>query len=112
MIQKLIVAFVILALGVAVAGTVPGVGGTYKVTLLQPSVVKGNVLKAGAYRLNLTVDKVTIVNAKQSVEVPVKVETAEQKFDNTAVRYSEQNGKATISEIRIGGTKTRLVFNQ
>ncbi len=111
MFKKLIVTFAILALAVAVAGTAPGILGNYKITLLQPSVVKGKELKAGEYRLNLATDKVTIVNGKQSVEVPVKVETAEQKFDSTAIRYSEEGGKASISEIRIGGTRTRLVFN-
>ncbi len=111
MFKKLVLTFVILALAVAVAGTVPGVVGNYKITLLQPSVVKGKELKAGEYRLNLMADKVTIVNGKQTVEVPVKIESVERKFDTTAIRYVEESGKATISEIRIGGTKTRLVFN-
>jgi len=37
--------------------------------------VNGNELKAGDYRLNVQNDKVTMVNGKQSVEVPVKVES-------------------------------------
>jgi len=111
MLKKFVVAFAILALALAVAGTVLGVGGNYKITLLQPSVVKGNVLKAGDYRLNVGVDKVTIVNGKDSIDVPAKVESVDQKFDSTAIRYTEESGKATISEIRIGGTKTKLVFN-
>jgi hypothetical protein len=112
MIKKLVLIFAILAVVAATAGTVPGVSGNYKVTLLQPSVVNGTVLKPGEYRLNVAADKVTIVNGKNSVEVPVKIETAEQKFDSTAIRYTEQDGKASISEIRLGGTKTRLVFNR
>ncbi|HYW48889.1 MAG TPA: hypothetical protein VE959_38855 [Bryobacteraceae bacterium] len=111
MFQKLVLTFVILALAVATAGTVPGVGN-YKLTLLQPSVVNGTELKAGDYRLSLANDMVKIVSGKLSVEVPVKVETADQKFDSTAIRYTDKGGKAAISEIRLGGTKTRLVFNQ
>ena len=103
MLKKFVLAFAILALAVASAAT-------YRVTLVQPSVVKGNELKAGDYRLNVQNDKVTIINGKQSVEVPVKIENVEQTFDSTAVRYSDQGGKATISEIRLGGTKTKLVF--
>ena len=72
--------------------------------------MKGNALKAGDYRLNVQDDKVTIVNGKQSVEVPVKIENVEQKYDSTAIRYSDEGGKTTISEIRLGGTKTKLVF--
>ena len=103
MLKKFVLTFAILALAVASAAT-------YRVTLVQPSVVKGNELKAGEYRLNVQNDKVTIVNGKQSVEVPVKIENVEQKYDSTAVRYTDQGGKATISEIRLGGTKTKLVF--
>jgi hypothetical protein len=103
MLKKFVLAFAILALAVASAAT-------YRITLVQPSVVKGNELKAGDYRLNVQNDKVTIVNGKQSIEVPVKIENVEQKYDSTAVRYSDQGGKSTISEIRLGGTKTKLVF--
>jgi len=84
MLKKFVVAFAILALALATAGTVPGPGSSYKVTLLQPSVVKGNELKAGEYRLNLGVEKVTIVNGKKSIEVPVKVELADKKFEKRA----------------------------
>ena len=110
MLKKLVVGFAILALAMAFAGTIPG-GNSYKVTLLQPSLVKGILLKPGDYRLNVTTDKVTIVNGKNSIDVAAKVETVEQKFDSTAIRYTDEGGKASISEIRIGGTKTKLVFN-
>jgi hypothetical protein len=111
MLKKFVVAFAILALALATAGTVPGPGSSYKITLVQPSVVKGNALEAGEYRLNFGVEKVTIVNGKQSIEVPVKVESVDKKFETTAIRYTEEGGKSSISEIRLGGTKTRLVFN-
>ncbi len=105
MIKKLILAFAILALAVASAET-------YRITLFQPSVVKGTELKAGDYRLNLEGSKLTIVNGKNTVEVPVKVENGDQKFSSTSVRYATDNGKYTIAEIRVGGTKTKLVINQ
>jgi hypothetical protein len=103
MIKKFVLAFAILALAVASAAT-------YRITLTRSSVLNGNELKAGEYRLDVQNDKVTLVNGKQSVEVPVKVENVAQKFDGTAVRYSAEGGKSTISEIRLGGTKTKLVF--
>ena len=56
-------------------------------------------------------DKVTIDVGKKAVEVPSKIENADKKFDNTAIRYTQQDGKQVVSEIRVGGTKTRLVFN-
>ena len=110
MISKFLAAFAILALVVASAGTVPG-PGSYKVTLTQPSIVKGSDLKAGEYQVTVGADKATFVAGKTTVEAPVKIETGTEKYRNTAVRYTTENGKAVISEIRIGGTATRLLFN-
>jgi hypothetical protein len=105
MLKKFVLAFGILALSVASAEN-------YKVTLSQPTSVKGKKLKAGDYRLNVENTKCTIVSGKESVEVAVKVETADKKFDNTAVRYTGTGEKQAITEIRIGGTKTILVFDE
>ena len=105
MLKKFVLAFGILALAVASAEN-------YRVTLSQPSTVKGTQLKAGEYRLNLENLKLTMVSGKQSVEVAVKVETMDKKYDSTAVRYTGAGEKQTISEIRIGGTKTKLVFEE
>lgn len=104
MLKNLIISFGILALGVASAAT-------YKVQIFQPSVVQGNQLKPGEYRLNVQNDKVVITGQQQKpIEVPVKVESADKKFDTTVVRYSIEDGQNRISEIRLGGTRTRLVF--
>lgn len=112
MIKKLIVVFALLALVTALAGTVPALGPSYNVKLLRPSVVKGTVLKEGEYRLNLGKETATIGNGTVSVEAPVKIETVDSKFDTTAIRYTEQAGKSVIAEIRVGGTKTKIVFAQ
>ena len=111
MFKKLVLILAAAAL-VASAGTVPS-GGRYKVTLVQPAAVQGTVLKAGDYRLNLAESKLTIVddNGKNPLEVTVKVETGDTKFTSTVVRCDTTTGKAVISEIRLGGTKTKLIFN-
>jgi len=112
MIKKAIWILAVVAL-IASAGTVPG-SSHYAITLNQPAVVQGTVLKAGDYRLNLADNKLTIVNdvgKKNPVEVTVKVETEDKKFDTTVVRVDTTSGKAVISEIRLGGTKTKLIFN-
>lgn len=110
MLKKLVLLLAVVAL-IATAGTVPGVGH-YRITLNQPAMVQGTLLKAGDYRLNLMDTKLTITpdNGKNPVEVTVKVETSEKKFDSTAIRLEEASGKPVISEIRIGGTKTKIVF--
>jgi|SRR4051794_40944357 len=111
MLQKFLVAFAILAVVVAFAGTVPAPGSSFRINLSQPSVVKGAELKPGEYRVSLGAEKVTFVSGKTAVDASVKIETGTEKFNNTAVRYVTEAGKAVISEIRIGGTATRLVFN-
>ena len=109
MFKKFLLVFAVLAL-VVFAGTVPGVP-TYKITLLQTSVVKDTELKAGDYRFSVGSEKVTIDVGKKMLEVPCKIENSDKKFDNTAIRYTQQNGKQVVSEIRVGGTRTRLIFD-
>ena len=105
MLKRFVLAFAILGLAVASAEN-------YRVTLSQPSKVEGKQLKAGEYRLNVENSKLTIVQGKESVEVPVKVTTGGTKFDTTAIRYVGTGDKVSIKEIRLGGTKTTLVFEE
>ena len=101
MIKKLSIGFVALSLAVASAAT------SYKVTLFQPSVINGTELKPGEYKVEVKDNKAVLWQGKSSTEVPVKVESTEQKNRATAVRYGSGSH---IEEIRIGGTKTKLVF--
>ena len=110
MIKKVIFAFAILALALATAGTVPATG-SYKITLSQPTVVAGTELKAGEYRMTLGAEKITIQNGKTPLEVPAKIELSEQKFDTTSLRFNNATGKTVLTEIRLGGSKTIVVFN-
>ena len=104
MMKKLAIAFLFVALAVASAKT-------YSVTLFQDTVVAGTELQAGNYRLNLDAEKIVLTNGKRSVESAVKVEENTAKFNSTTVRYANGEGKSRIQEIRLGGTKLKLVFN-
>lgn len=73
--------------------------------------MQGKELKPGDYRIDLKDSKVVIAGGKQSVEATVKVEHAETRFASTTVRYATGGGKYSIQEIRLGGTKTKVVFN-
>ena len=111
MLTKLVVAFSILALVAAMAGTVPAKGTIHKVTLTQPAVIKGTALKAGEYRLTVRPGSVTFTLGKDSHEIPAKVETGTTKYFTDQVQYDRVHDQVTISEIGLGGTTTRLVFN-
>ena len=84
---------------------------TYRVNLLQPSVIAGQELKPGEYKIELRDNKAIVTSGKTTVETDVKVETSDTKFSTTSVRYTNGDGKYKVQEIRLGGTNTRLVFN-
>ncbi len=94
-------------LGAAVANA----AATYTVTLFQPSIVAGTELQPGVYKVELKDAAVVISKGKQSVEAPVKAEIADSKFGSTSIRYNNGDGKYRVQEIRLGGTKTKLVFS-
>ena len=111
MVKRLLVAFAILVVAMAFAGTVPNARTSFRVTLQQPSVVNGTELQPGVYQLNLGDNKVTLVQNKVSVEAPAKIETVDSKFDFTAVLYTSNGSRRVVSEIRLGGSKTKVVLN-
>jgi hypothetical protein len=85
---------------------------TYSITLFQKSDVAGTVLSPGDYKIDVKDNnKVTIRSGKAVVETEARVETTDEKFGATSVRYRNGDGKYRIQEIRLGGTKNKLVFN-
>ena len=92
---------------------VPAMAGakSYTVTLFQPTTIGGAELKPGEYKLDVQDAKVMIRAGKTAVAAEVKVETNSDKFSSTALRYQNGDGKFRLQEIRLGGTKTKLVFN-
>lgn len=110
MLRKFVVAFAILALAAAFAGTVPTHGPSYSITVVQPTVVKGATLAPGDYRLRLDNGKATFVKGKEAITVDVKVENQAAKIETTSLRFEQVGGQPALKEIRLGGTKTKLLF--
>jgi major membrane immunogen (membrane-anchored lipoprotein) len=102
--KKLLFAFAVAALSIANAAS-------YRVTLYHESIVNGTTLKPGDYKLEVGDNQAVISKGKQKVEAPVKIETAENKFSSTSVRYQNGDGKYKVIEIRLGGTNQKLVFD-
>jgi hypothetical protein len=104
--SKLMLSFGTLALAVASAAS------NYHFSILQSSYIGGQELKPGDYKIEVNGDKATIKSGRQVVETAsVKVENGTEKFGDTSVSYNNADGKLTVKEIRIGGTTTKLVFN-
>ncbi len=73
----------------------------------------GNVqLPAGEYRVKVDGDQATFTEAKdhKTFTAPVKLETVPQKFDQTAVVSTKQDGADRIEAIELGGSNTKLEF--
>jgi hypothetical protein len=88
--------------------TLSAAGVTYKVSLLDDSIVAGKQVKAGDYKIELKDNSTAVlVHGKKSIEVPAKAETSPTKFSTTEIQYTNNND---LQEIRIGGTNTKIVF--
>jgi hypothetical protein len=102
-VKVLTIGFATLALAVAGAAT------SYNVTFFEPVVVNGTTLKPGDYKVEISDNKAIIKKGKVVAESPVKVESNEAKYPSTSVRLV---GGTQVEEIRVGGTRTRLVFEK
>ena len=100
MITKFMLGIGVFALAVASAAT------SYRVTFFSPANVAGTDLKAGEYKLEIKDGKAVLKQGNTVVEAAVRVETADKKFADNAIKYEGSK----VQEIRIGGTTTRLVF--
>ena len=101
-----------LLLAISVAGLALASGKSYSITLYQPAQFGASKLPAGQYRVEVDGAKAVIHHGKEVCEAPVKVENTENKYDTTAVRFDNAAGDMRIVEIHVGGSKTKLVFNE
>jgi len=102
-VKRLTIGFATLALAAASAAS------SYNVTFFEPVVINGTTLKPGAYKVEISDNKAIIKKGKAVVESPVKVESSEAKYPTTSVRLA---GGTQLEEIRLGGTRTKLVFEK
>ena len=104
--KKALTAIFALSIGAAYAAS------SYHVTLYKPTTVNGTQLKPGDCKLELQGDKVVIKQGKTSVESGVTIQNGAQKFDVTTVGYNGDSSNNQVQEIRLGGTTTKLLFEQ
>jgi hypothetical protein len=96
---------------IAFAGMALAAGKKYDLKLYEPAMVGNTELKAGEYRVEVDGDKAVIKGYKVQKETTIKQENSDAKYGTTTVRLSAGE-KPQIKEIRLGGTKTKLVFSE
>jgi len=75
-------------------------------------MIAGSAVKPGEYRIVVNGEKATLTMGKTTLDVPVKVESAAQKFQYTSVESRTEAGQNIVDDILVGGTTTKLVFKR
>lgn len=85
---------------------------SYDITLPLPAKAGSVQLAAGEYSLKVQGISAIFTNVRtgKSFTTAVKAETAEKKFDVTAVFSDTKNGDSRITSVELGGSTTTLEF--
>jgi len=86
----------------------------YRITLDRVAKIGATEFQPGEYKLLVDAPKVRFTELKsgKEVEIEAKVEAEESKFEHTMIHSRMgDDGIRKISEIRIGGSKTKIVFD-
>jgi len=85
---------------------------TYDIILTQASKAGSVELAAGEYHLKVEGSNAVFTNLDNNKHftVPVKIQNAAKKFDQTAVDTNDTNGSAVVQSIELGGSTTKLGF--
>jgi hypothetical protein len=104
--NKFMLGACVFTLGIATAAS------TYHIKIADPTWVGQNQLKPGEYDVKVdTAGKVTFKMGKTVIEAPAKIEASESKFADTMLDTKTVNGQSQIKELDLGGTKSKLVFD-
>jgi len=101
---------ILLALGMA--GLAVAHAKSYTIEVHQPTLVGAMTLEPGEYKVDVADQKAVIRNGRVHGEAAVRLESVDNKYISTSVRYDTGSGKMRIQEIHLGGTKTKLVFTE
>jgi hypothetical protein len=98
----------LITIAAAGAMTLAAATTTYRVSLLQNSIIDGKQVKAGDYKLEMKDSNTAVLrHGKQTIDLPARQESAPSKFQTTELQYNNNND---LQEIRVGNTHTKIVF--
>jgi hypothetical protein len=105
----------ILMVGALCLSTVPLVSAkSYDIHLSSPAVAGKVQLPAGNYKLKVDGANAVLkdIDSDKTYTTPVKVETEQQKYDETSVITSDSTGQNVLKSIELGGSNTLLEFGE
>jgi len=86
----------------------------HKLTLDQSYSASSAILTPGSYKVVIEGDHATLKRGSEDVLTNVKVETNPSKYKETMKKFSQAkmaSAEPILTEIDLGGTHKRLVFN-
>ena len=87
---------------------------SYEIQITAPATLGSIKLPAGDYKVKVegTNAVLTDVAKNKTYTAPVKIETEDKKFDQTAVVTDNSDGANHIKAIEVGGSNTKLDFGE
>ena len=87
---------------------------SHSVILSEPAMAGSVQLPAGNYEVKLEGSNAVMrnVDKDKTFTAPVKVESEPTKYGQTALLTGQAGGESHIQAIEIGGSHTKLVFDQ
>ena len=84
----------------------------YSFSVSDPSKAGTASLKPGEYTVKVDGEQVVVSDkAGNRIETAAKLETADRKFEHTAIATTDADGVKRIVSIEFGGTRYKLVFD-
>jgi hypothetical protein len=83
---------------------------SYTITLSAPAKAGSVRLSAGEYSMKVQDSNVIFTNVQngKTFTTAVKTETADKKFDVTAVVTDSKDGDSYITSVELGGSRTKI----
>jgi acetamidase/formamidase len=81
----------------------------FGVNLHQPMVLNGTAFKAGDAKVQILDGKAVFTQGKTTASIPVKIETAKDKYSETRIGYKADR---QINDIYVGGTNKHILFQE
>ena len=107
---KRVAILALVLVGVLLAGSRTG-AKTYTIMLSDQAMAGNAQLKPGEYHLKLDGSQVVLIDKNgNQIETTGTVETAERKFEGTAIATSKADGTNRILSIKLGGSRNSVVF--
>ena len=84
---------------------------TYNFKITDPTEAGKTLLKPGDYSLKLERSQVVLMDKSgHHIDTTATVESASQKFDETAVATSKTSDGYRLDYIQLGGSRSKVVF--